>query len=602
MIKLKLQARYFLAYLFMSVLIIGAFSYIFYRYTSKILIERETRSVVLLNEGFLDQTDDVLRDLDTASINIVYSNLVREQLSDIINIENGSDDFRSLVDFFVALNGTDLMVDQINLYDFNGKILQVGIKSNISTVDPDTLEWFEGVRENSGRKTISQPYSTTALLTPGTSRKIPAWYISLYRTFNNKYRQQVGIIETIKKASSVFKNIISYRKKTDNPAQVYIYDDSGHLLYPYKPDELEQLDIPDYFNARDTQVASRSFHDDRSGVHEIMAYQTSSYSGWTYVTVMPERYILAPVRELLNLLLGVSLFMVLLCGLISYQLSRKMTQPIKLLQGIIRQTALDNLGQEKQPSLNTSFDEIEELNQEFSRMSTNLKTSMDDLITSKQQELKSRNLALQSQINPHFYYNTLASIIVLAEDNQSDQVVTICRNLTKMMRYITDGALPQVPLQDEIGYIRQYLYCMKVRYQSSLTYEIDIDERILREPVPKLVIQPLVENSLKYTTTCPPPWHLKIVSHVSEDSWQIDVIDSGPGFSPESIRLIDRRIKEASSRTEMPDIQINGMGMLNVYLRWKFFCQDEIIFRYGNTTEGHGIVSLGRKRKEEEHS
>ena len=143
----------------------------------------------------------------------------------------------------------------------------------------------------------------------------------------------------------------------------------------------------------------------------------------------------------------------------------------------------------------------------------------------------------------------------------------------------------------------QYLYCMKVRYQSNLTFDIDIDEQLLAEQIPKLVIQPIVENALKYSTdACSPPWHVSIIGTVHDDYWQIDVIDSGNGFDEKSIALINQRIEESSQNPGLPDMKIDGMGILNVYLRWKYFCKDDIIFSYGNTTDGHGIVSLGRKQ------
>ena len=90
--------------------------------------------------------------------------------------------------------------------------------------------------------------------------------------------------------------------------------------------------------------------------------------------------------------------------------------------------------------------------------------------------MKARSMALQTQINPHFYYNTLSSIIVLAENGDSETVVKMCRNLSRIMRYITNTTETTVTLKDELDYVQKYLYCMKVRYQSSLNYSIHVDE------------------------------------------------------------------------------------------------------------------------------
>ena len=104
------------------------------------------------------------------------------------------------------------------------------------------------------------------------------------------------------------------------------------------------------------------------------------------------------------------------------------------------------------------------------------------------------------------------------------------------MRYITSTASTIVTLQEEIDYVQKYLYCMKVRYQTSLNYTIDIDEKLMNEKVPKLIIQPIVENAIKYGSDCEPPWHISIKGYILSDRWQIDVTDSGTGFTPQAIK------------------------------------------------------------------
>ena len=162
------------------------------------------------------------------------------------------------------------------------------------------------------------------------------------------------------------------------------------------------------------------------------------------------------------------------------------------------------------------------------------------------------------------------------------------------MRYITNTTETTVTLKDELDYVQKYLYCMKVRYQSSLNYSIHVDESLLSQPVPKLIIQPIVENAIRYGSNCAPPWNISITSVVTKGSWQIEVTDSGPGFTEEAKERITANIMKAIQNPGLPELKINGLGTINVYLRWKIFCKGDIIFRYGNTAEGHGIVSIGR--------
>ena len=82
-----------------------------------------------------------------------------------------------------------------------------------------------------------------------------------------------------------------------------------------------------------------------------------------------------------------------------------------------------------------------------------------------------------------------------------------------------------------------------------------------------------------------------------EDHWQIDVLDTGNGFSEEALKKIQNNIDHALANLGMAELKIDGLGTLNVFLRWKIFCKDDIIFSCGNTEEGHGKVSIGRYTK-----
>lgn len=592
MSHLKLQTKFFLAYLLLALLILSVFGLFFYVYVSEQLILRETNSLTALNSAFKTQVDSIIEDLDNVSININYSNLVKDKISSSSesSVKVSIDDARALIQLFVAINGTDIKADQLVLYDLKGNKFQVGITTSSSTISLEDLEWFEQVKELNGTKLLSEPYYLSS------SSNYSGWAISLYRTYYNQYGVTSGAIEVSKNCKTIFKSIISYRNKTDTPPDVYIYNENGELLYPYNLDETKKDKLTDYFSLLPAEGNTLSLTHPNTNVSVLLTCEKSAYTKWTYVTIQKEAIILAPVNNMLKVLFAFTFLLVCISIVISYNLSRSLVKPIKHLKHIIQGIELDTLGEDVTDAYSTPVDELQELFQAFQSMSTNLKVSMNDLIDTRQQELKSRTLALQSQINPHFYYNTISSIIVLAENNLSEEVIRLCRNLTQIMRYITDNSAATVNLEEEITYVSKYLYCMKVRYQSSLTYSIDIDSGLNQIQIPKLLIQPIAENAIKYGITGLPPWNISIIGRIYEDYWKIEVIDSGNGFTKEAIELIDERIKLAVSRPGMPEMKIDGLGLINVYLRWKLYCGERMIFEYGNTKEGHGKVSIGCKR------
>lgn len=591
--KTKLQTRFFISYVLLSLAIVVSFSVFFYEYTSKILIERETQNIISLTSTFQSQTDQAIKTMDTVSINIGYSNLIMSNIEEYFAAETASwSDQNALSQLFVAMNGTDTQVAQMNVYDFSGGKVGFGTNNISDTVDFTQLAWYEPTLNLHGLKYISLPYSTDAL---SKATKVSVYYMSLYRTYYNTFGKQSGFIETQQACKKIFKDVISYSKKNADSPDVFIFDQDGNLLYPYDAAEIKDLSaISYYYNALQDGTDNILLNNPQTKSRELIVNSKSSYTGWTYITVQPEETILRPVQTLSKLLFTIIFIILAGASFLSFGVSRSLIKPIKQLRNIIRKTELATLGEHEGDSLNTSFDELEELNQAFQSMSTNLKTSMNEVIDTKQQEMKSRSLALQSQINPHFYYNSLSSIIILAEANQPEAVVSLCRNLSKIMRYITDGTSPVVTIRQELDYIEKYLYCMKVRYQSSLNYSIDVDESIMDIEIPRLIIQPLVENALKYGTNCVPPWSISVKSTVCEEYWRIDVIDGGNGFSGEALALIEKRIEAAKHTKGMPEIEINGMGLLNVFSRWRLFCEDDLIFTCQNTKEGGACVSIGR--------
>ena len=584
----KLQNLFFITFLLVSGLILLVFALFFYRYVSGILIEQETAALINLTDSFQAQTDDVVNDMDSMSINVDYSRAIDNLLgSNRLNLSQVS--ITAFADLCTTINGVEQKVDQTNVFDFDGNILQVGILTKHATYQKASLPWLDEIRKTGGSKILSVPYHTDRLARSGTGSE---WYLSLYRCCYDAYGNQVGAIETVKKCKSVFKSIVSHANRNDNAPAVYVYNRDGSLMYPYdlSADEIRY----DYCAIPEDAENGILYTNPQTHENEIIAYAVSSFTGWTYVTVQAESTVLAPARAMLKLLAAITGVMLLGCVLISYGMSRRLIMPINRFKEEIRRTGLATLDRPADAALTHSYSELAELNDSFQKMRLDLKASMDELLETRKQETRSRNLALQSQINPHFYYTSLASVIALAENNQRDEVIQMCLNLTRIMRYITNSE-ELVTVDEEIDYVGKYLYCMKVRYQTSLNYMIDIDERIREEKIPRLIIQPIVENAIKYGIDSEPPWGIAVHGYIADDYWAIDVMDSGKGFSAEVLDTIWKRISEAEKQIGMPQTQISGMGTLNVYLRWKLYCGDDMIFELKNTEKGHGIVTLGRK-------
>ena len=586
--RTSIQTRIFVSFSALALFITCVLSVVFYRYAAALLTRRELEAFSETAGNIRERTDTALRTLDDISINIGYSGLVRDRVTGWPGIsEPLQNRFSELAGLFVSINGPNYPACQIFLYDNEGGRIGVGLVNRDERVDLDSLGWVEPTLALRGKKYVGAPYSTSFYLR---TTSVSPWYVSLYRTYSNRFGKQTGFLEVVQSYKTIFKSAISYTKR--NPeSRIYIFNDAGELIYPAE----NAGDVSFYYrlaSEQSTRSASIQATDPSTGEKQLAAVELSSYSDWTYVYARPSAEVLAPVNEAGFLLLAALAVVIPLTVALSYFAAQKITRPLKRLVFALRETSLDTLGEAAFTA--TRVDEIDELNEAFGRMGADLRRSMNELLETRAQEQRSRSLALQSQINPHFYYNSLSSIMILAENGKTDEVAAMCKSLSGIMRYITDSSSSVVTLGSELDYVEKYLYCMKVRYQSSLTYTVTVDEELKQQRVPRLIIQPLVENALKYGANCAPPWSVEIFSTLRPDYWTISVRDSGPGFTAAALKLTHERIKESDATTGMPRQQINGMGLINVYSRWRLFAGDSMLFEFANASPAGAIVSIGR--------
>ena len=382
----SLQSKLFFAYISLACLILFSFAVFFYAFVSRQLKQSQISAMNTLNSSFQTQVDSAIRNLDAVSVNINYSNQSKTILDNSFNLNISSNMLSAMSDLFISLSGTELKADQVNLYDFSGYVLEAGISTIVKKTDGSKDEWIEVARELEGKKVLTPPYCTREYTKTATYDQ---WFISLYRSFNNQYKRGVGVIETAKQCKSVFKSIITYKKKNhEDAASIYVFDSNGDLIYPYDISQEYKAALQPYYELTKGDDSALTFISPLTGKTEYAAEAVSSYTGYTYLTIQPESVVLAPVYNLLRILAAIVALFLTISIFISYRLSRSVVKPVKHLKHIIQRMELDTLGQEKVTAYPVSVNELEELYQAFQLMSDNLKDSMEQLNQAKEQEMK----------------------------------------------------------------------------------------------------------------------------------------------------------------------------------------------------------------------
>ena len=603
-----IQSSLFFTYSLIIVIILLFFVAFFYIWISNVLKERAFESFDNLTYSFQEKLNNEIQKLDDVSMNIMYSNLVKRNFEKYISYEDINNNVetrdektsldainnsKELIDMLTAINGPSRPVQQIYLYDFKGKVFGTGFDNRQQNINVADKIWFNDVMTREKNKVITLPHKDPEL-TKFVSQNSKLQYISLCRMYFDKYNTPQGIVEVKQSYDTVLNTIIEYMNKNSDIESIYIYDKIGTLIYPLK-DNLNNNDgyYFKYCNIKTVEGSSLLVSNPITNERELLEYKYSDYTGWIIAVAVSEKKLLQPVlsfTKIMGLLTLITLFFSLL---FSYFVAKKYTNPIGRLRRTIKLMDVQDSSNPMPQDLGSGLIELEELNHSFIKMNLKVKKSVEYLLMSQQHENQARMLALQSQMNPHFLYNTLTTISIMAEEGMDEQITKMCVDVSDMLRYISSDKSPLVQIDTEIEYTKKYLACMKIRYGDKLTTSIDIDKTMMEIYIPKLIIQPLVENSLKFGTNREPPWDIKIYGEIGKDCWRIEVIDNGPGFNSEKLKLINQKIRDIDQNGLLPSLEIEGMGLLNIYIRLKLVYNKEMIFEITENPLGGTIIIIG---------
>jgi two-component system sensor histidine kinase YesM len=250
----------------------------------------------------------------------------------------------------------------------------------------------------------------------------------------------------------------------------------------------------------------------------------------------------------------------------AWSLSRSIYTPIKKLHDVTTTITKNDL-----QTLITSdnVDEITELGMSFNIMIGKIKELLDSKIKEQENLKKAELRALQAQINPHFLYNTLDTIIWMAESKKTDQVVDIVSALSNFFRISLSKGMDWITIGEEVERIRSYLTIQKMRYQDILDFNIEVDRDVAENTILKLILQPLVENALYHGIKNKRQRGMISVraKQKGEDEILLEVEDDGIGFTPGKLTQLRTDLNDDSG-----DIKLeSGFGIGNVNNRVRLY-------------------------------
>ena len=327
-----------------------------------------------------------------------------------------------------------------------------------------------------------------------------------------------------------------------------------------------------------------------NGEEYILVKQPSESTGWTLMILTPVRDVTKGISVLRQALLlsgaaGFVLFIVL-----SYLLSGLITRPILRLIKAMR-GARDGV---LKPNLERSRTmELQELNHTYNQMADNInaliKLVYEKELVQSQTELR----ALQAQINPHFLYNTLEAFYWSLSDKGEEELADLVVAMSHMFRYVIGGSGKQewVTIGDELEHIERYLHIMRMRFGLRLFWSVDCPDSCRATPIPKLLIQPLVENAIVHGIEGKVEGgsiRIAIEELGQQDGHRLAVIveDNGAGMEAKALESLLLSIRSGTPVSTKG----TGLGLRNVKRRLELYYQNQASALSVESTPGAGTV------------
>lgn len=498
--------------------------------------------------------DSYINYMDNISRMVLSSYDIKEYLLKQVYLgASGKEDLKQKISFQLnTVLNTRKDISSVLIFGTNGEIIPYNDKIKLyPQVDPTEQSWYKKAIEAKGKVVISSSHVQNMILNDYNS------VISLSRELSSDVGdEKLGVLLVDLNYSVI--NDICNKIKLGNRGYVFIVDAQGNIVY--HPDQ--QLIASNQKVELISQVMrtpGSSFVTSEGKNSRMYTIKTSQATGWKIVGVTYVDELVSNKDELQTYTLFGGIGLLIVAVLLSIILSLRISRPIKQLESSMKQVEKGNF--DIQVDIQSS-NEIGHLSKRFNRMTAEIKELM--LQNVKEQELKRKSelQVLQAQINPHFLYNTLDSIIWMSESGKSKEVTQMTASLAKLFRLSISKGEEFISIFNEIEHIKNYLTIQKMRYKSKLDFEINVDKSILSYKAIKIILQPLVENAIYHgIRNNEGIGTIQITGIRKENRILLQVIDNGIGMSQEDIQSMYRKDRTSEKGS--------GIGVQNVDTRIK---------------------------------
>ncbi len=387
------------------------------------------------------------------------------------------------------------------------------------------------------------------------------WVVSLSRVVSLTYQGNTS--RGILLVDMNFSDIEQLFSKVNAKGEGYVYltDSEGEIIYHPKQ-KVIYTKLMEENNMMEASYEDGSHMETFQGEQRAVVVKTVGYTGWKIISVTPIKEIAINLNQFkffTIIILSVSVLVIIIGNGV---VSQKVTNPIRKLEDSVKDLENGDLNFEIYVG---GSHEIQHLGRTINSMVNQMKLLMNDIVREQEEKRKSELDALQSQINPHFLYNTLDSIVWMVESERYQDAISMVTALASLFRISLSKGKNIISIRDEVEHAQNYMQIQKVRFKDQFRFQVNLDSEIEEYSTIKLIIQPLLENAIYYgVESMRDEGIITLNGYATEEDIFIEVTDNGMGIPLDEQLLLLTDNTRARKRG-------SGIGLINVHRRIKLY-------------------------------
>lgn len=479
--------------------------------------------------------------------------------------------YNSVYGSLVSIIQGNFKLDCISMIDLDGEVKffydRNMASQNLKTVTEES--WFQDAMDASGRAVIVSPHENNYT---NSHEQV----VSVCRTIVNPYNDKtVGILKIDQKMKT-FEQIFANVEREEGEINI-VYDDRGNVFYSNA--ELDEKEMKEIFQ-------NQGIYD--LGSEKIITWGESTDQYWKVVSILDSQNIAAKAEFIKrnNAVLTVILFFV--CTALSIIVSVTINTPIRKLISSIKSFQNGNMYEQVDIKRKDEFGSIANA---FNNMIANIRNLINKEykleLLKKQAEFEN----YQSQINPHFLFNTLNSIKAEALQGDSGKTADMIQYLSDNFRYSLNRGVYIVSFLEELEYIDKYIYLQKIRFHDKYTIIKEIDDDVLDNEIPRMILQPIIENAFKHgLEKSVQEGEIKIVALNVRDEFNIYISNTGKTIEEEKLKEINEQLAVNEDQYVMKNK--DKVGIFNVHARIRYYYGEQYGLKFISSQDNQTTVRI----------